>query len=312
MFTKDVVRSDEFLDLPATTQLLYFHFGMIADDDGIVASVDRELRYLGVGSKDDLKIMIDKGFIAVTSDGKLIFIIDWLRNNNLRNDRYNRTKFAEARSELEALGYEFKGDTFGVRNGIPNDTQENTSHATTSGKTNKTGGLEHGIPNDNQTAPSDIEKDIGLDIDKDLGLGIDIDIESDTEKEKPTSVDNDILFKNYMDLFINFAKKNINKRSLAQQTFIKLSELEKGQIITGAKNYINFYKSDRPDDESGQYSINAFEFLDNAVFKEYQTPISTDNNPYKYSTDVHDPKGWGKTKIDKSLNTDINYKGGWG
>lgn len=79
MFSKEVVRSDEFLDLPATSQLLYFHFGMIADDDGIVASVDRELRYLGVGSKDDLKIMIDKGFIAVTSDGKLIFITDWLK-----------------------------------------------------------------------------------------------------------------------------------------------------------------------------------------------------------------------------------------
>lgn len=161
-----------------------------------------------------------------------------------------------------------------------------------------------------QPVSNDCPTDIELDIEEELEK--EIDIESDTEKEKPTSVDNDILFKKYMDLFINFAKKNINKRSLALQTFIKLSEMEKNQIITGAKNYINFYKSDRPDDESGQYSINAFEFLDNAVFKEYQPPIITDTNPYKYSTDVHDPKGWGKTKINKSLNTDINYKGGWG
>ena len=42
MFSGEVVRSDTFLDLPQSSQLLYFHVGMIADDDGIVASVDRE------------------------------------------------------------------------------------------------------------------------------------------------------------------------------------------------------------------------------------------------------------------------------
>ncbi len=87
--------------------------------------------------------------------------------------------------------------------------------------------------------------------------------------------------------------------------------MEKRQIITGAKNYINFYKADRKDDTIGQYSINAFEFLENAVFKEYQTPINTDKNPYKYNTDVNDPKGWGKKEIDKNLNTDPNDMGGW-
>ncbi|MGO2260734.1 MAG: hypothetical protein ACTH4W_03055, partial [Lactococcus lactis] len=145
MFSKEVVRSDEFLDLPATSQLLYFHFGMIADDDGIVASVDRELRYLGVGSKDDLKIMIDKGFIAVTSDGKLIFITDWLKNNNLRNDRYNRTNFAEARQELEAQGYKFKGKNFGIPTGIPTDTEEISINDSLNEEPSKNKGLEHGI-----------------------------------------------------------------------------------------------------------------------------------------------------------------------
>jgi phage replisome organizer, putative, N-terminal region len=140
---------------------------------------------------------------------------------------------------------------------------------------------------------------------------IDIDIETYTEKEKTPSIDNDILFKDYMELFINFAKKNINKRAVALQTFVQLLETEKGQIITGAKNYINFYKVDRPDDKSGQFSINAFEFLDNAVFKEYQTPVKSDKEPKPVSTDINDPGGWGKTEIDKSLHTDINDRGGW-
>uniref|UniRef100_UPI00359C262C phage replisome organizer protein n=1 Tax=Lactococcus garvieae TaxID=1363 RepID=UPI00359C262C len=158
--------------------------------------------------------------------------------------------------------------------------------------------------------PTDIEKEIDIELEKELK----IDIESDTEKEKPTSIDNDILFKNYMDLFINFAKKNINKRSLALQTFIELSEMEKGQIITGAKNYINFYKNDRPDDESGQFSINAYEFLDNAVFKEYQMPIKQNKvhsifAEYDPNADIDDPGGWGTTETDESF--DINDRGGW-
>ena len=160
---------------------------------------------------------------------------------------------------------------------------------------------------DSNSIPTDIESDTEKEKD--------IDIESDTEKEKPTSLDNDILFKNYMDLFINFAKKNINKRSLALQTFIKLSEMEKGQIITGAKNYINFYKADRQDDESGQFSINAYEFLENAVFKEYQTPIKLNKDKsvfaqYDPNADINDPGGWGPKKPDKPY--DPNDLGGWG
>lgn len=134
------------------------------------------------------------------------------------------------------------------------------------------------------------------------------------DNQTTTSIDNDTLFKNYMELFINFAKKNINKRSLALQTFIKLSEMEKGQIITGAKNYINFYKNDRPDDKSGQFSINAYEFLDNAIFKEYQTPIKQNKvhsifAEYDPNADINDPGGWGPTETDESF--DINDRGGW-
>ena len=36
MFHTDVVESDKFLDLSAGAQLLYFHLGMQADDDGFL------------------------------------------------------------------------------------------------------------------------------------------------------------------------------------------------------------------------------------------------------------------------------------
>ena len=36
MFSKTIVDSDAFLDMPLSTQALYFHFGMRADDDGFV------------------------------------------------------------------------------------------------------------------------------------------------------------------------------------------------------------------------------------------------------------------------------------
>ena len=36
MFTKKIIDSDAFLDMPLSTQALYFHLNMRADDDGFV------------------------------------------------------------------------------------------------------------------------------------------------------------------------------------------------------------------------------------------------------------------------------------
>jgi hypothetical protein len=144
MFSSEIVRSDMFLDLPISSQLLYFHFGMIADDDGIVANVRRELSYLGFGSVDDLKILNEKKLIEFTEDGKVLFIIDWLKNNVLRADRYSETTHINAKNELIEKGYKFK----------------------------KTKRLPTGIPNDNQPAPPELVKGLGLDIGLDKGLGL--------------------------------------------------------------------------------------------------------------------------------------------
>ncbi len=318
MFSKKIVETDVFIDMSPTAKVFYFYLNMSADDDGFVGN-PKIIKLISGATDDDFKILIAKQFI-IPFDSGVIVIKDWKIHNYIRKDTYNSTVYKLEKSQLiddDNGAYILKENEPSTERPREVDTGKDRVGKDRVGEYREgksSISREYGIPDDNHTAPSDIEKDIGLDIDKDLGLGIDK--ESDTEKEKPTSVDNDILFKNYMDLFINFAKKNINKRSLAQQTFIKLSEMEKGQIITGAKNYINFYKSDRPDDESGQYSINAFEFLDNAVFKEYQAPIKQNKakSPFcKYdpNADINDPGGWGPKKPDKTLNTDINDRGGW-
>ncbi|WP_341483275.1 phage replisome organizer protein [Lactococcus formosensis] len=129
-----------------------------------------------------------------------------------------------------------------------------------------------------------------MEIELEKELKIDIDIE---KEKKGYSEDNDNLFQEYIDLFIDFATKNKNKRAMALQTFLNLSQIEKNQIVTGAKNYIEFYKADRPDDTSGQYSVNAYDFLDNAVFKEYQEKPKVAINAYT-SDGTND--GWTKNK----------------
>ena len=56
MFTMQIVDSDAFLDMPLSTQALYFHLNMRADDDGFVNNPKKILRMIGA-SEDDLKIL---------------------------------------------------------------------------------------------------------------------------------------------------------------------------------------------------------------------------------------------------------------
>jgi hypothetical protein len=88
MFSKDITENDAFLDMPLSTQALYFHLGMQADDDGFV-SPNRILRMLGCQA-DDLKILVAKKFVLQFDDG-VVVIKHWKMNNYLRIDRYKPT-----------------------------------------------------------------------------------------------------------------------------------------------------------------------------------------------------------------------------
>lgn len=89
MFSLDVVDTDIFLDLPTSSQALYFHLGMRADDDGFVSSPKRITVMIGA-NHDDLKLLIAKGFVIAFEEG-VIVISHWKRNNYLKTDRHKNT-----------------------------------------------------------------------------------------------------------------------------------------------------------------------------------------------------------------------------
>lgn len=68
MVDKDVVESDAFYDLPKSSQALYFHIAVSADENGNVSSPRTIMRVLGAAA-DDLKILVAKGFLEEVEGG---------------------------------------------------------------------------------------------------------------------------------------------------------------------------------------------------------------------------------------------------
>lgn len=98
MFDIDFLGDDRFLDMPATTQLLYFHLGLRADDDGFLNNVKSIMRTCG-GTDDDLKILIAKKFLIPFESG-IVVIKHWRMHNKIPKDRYKETKFLDEKALL--------------------------------------------------------------------------------------------------------------------------------------------------------------------------------------------------------------------
>ena len=98
MFSKKIVDSDEFLDMPTEAQNLYFHLAMRADDDGFISNPKRILRFIGI-SADALMTLIDKRFIIAFKSG-IVAIRHWRVHNYIAKDRYKSTFFIEEKKLL--------------------------------------------------------------------------------------------------------------------------------------------------------------------------------------------------------------------
>lgn len=97
MFSPDIVSSDAFLDMPISSQVLYFHLCMRSDDDGFVTP-KMVMRLIGSG-EDDLKVLIAKRFILPFESG-VIVIKHWLIHNLIRADLYKETLYKKEKSTL--------------------------------------------------------------------------------------------------------------------------------------------------------------------------------------------------------------------
>lgn len=85
MFSMKIINSARFMKMPVASQLLYFHLGLNADDDGIVEAYNI-MRYTGL-SEDDLKLLVAKSFVIVLNEDLVSFITDWKEHNLIRADR---------------------------------------------------------------------------------------------------------------------------------------------------------------------------------------------------------------------------------
>ena len=120
MFAKTIIDSDMFLDMPLSTQALYFHLSMRADDDGFINNPRKIQRMIGA-SDDDLKVLVMKRFILPFDSG-VVVIKHWKIHNYIRNDRYKETVYKDEKAQL--LLKENGAYTELPAPGIPDDNQD--------------------------------------------------------------------------------------------------------------------------------------------------------------------------------------------
>lgn len=99
MFSKAIIDSDAFLDMPVSARLLYYDLSMRADDDGFVNSPKKIMRMIGA-SEDDLRILAVRKFI-IPFDSGVVVIKHWRIHNYIRKDTYHETTYKEEKAQLE-------------------------------------------------------------------------------------------------------------------------------------------------------------------------------------------------------------------
>ena len=87
MMAKSIIKSDQFLEMPMSSQLLYFHLLSDADDDGFINAPKSIMRVIGA-KEDDMRVLQAKGY-TIPFDSGVIIIKHWRIHNSLRKDRYN-------------------------------------------------------------------------------------------------------------------------------------------------------------------------------------------------------------------------------
>ncbi len=103
MFSKKIINTDAFLDMPMSSQLLYFHLAMNADDEGFVGSPKRLMRLIG-SCDDDFKVLVTKRFILTFESG-VVVIKHWLIHNTIRKDRQIETTYQKEKDTLKHNEY---------------------------------------------------------------------------------------------------------------------------------------------------------------------------------------------------------------
>lgn len=98
MFAKSVVDSDAFLDMPLTTQALYFHLSMRADDEGFIGNPKKIVGMLGA-AKSDFRMLIKRDFI-IQFDSGVVAIKHWKTHNYISPSKLKPTAYSNEKQLL--------------------------------------------------------------------------------------------------------------------------------------------------------------------------------------------------------------------
>lgn len=99
MFSKKITETDRFLEMPLSSQALYFHLNMGADDEGFIDKAKTIQRTIGA-SDDDMKLLIAKGFLIPFESG-VVVIRHWRIHNYIQADRFQATIHQNEKEQLD-------------------------------------------------------------------------------------------------------------------------------------------------------------------------------------------------------------------
>lgn len=98
MVSRKIVESARFLKMPATSQNLYFHLVVNADDDGIVEAYS--VLALTKANEDDLRVLVSRQFVFMLNEDLVAYIEDWLEMNYFRADRKKDSRYKQLLIQL--------------------------------------------------------------------------------------------------------------------------------------------------------------------------------------------------------------------
>lgn len=234
MFTQKITESDAFLDMPLSSQALYFHLCMNADDDGFVKNPKRISRMMGA-CDDDMRLLVTKSFV-ITYDTGVIVIKHWRMHNLLRKDRYKETEYIDEKSMLNIK----KNGAYTLDKSQGKPLIEVIRQ-----------------PNGNQMAPQDrIGKDS---IDKDS-------IEKENAKESSSLFDFEDAWEKTFDVYPKKTSYNASKIAWMDKVLevIEPNQPDVARLLYKATEaYLSDYREKNPDDTDFRYIPKYVDWLKN-------------------------------------------------
>ncbi|OCX02245.1 DNA replication protein [Streptococcus dysgalactiae subsp. equisimilis] len=123
MFSRKITETDRFLEMPLSSQALYFHLNMGADDEGFIDKAKTIQRTIGA-SDDDMKLLIAKGFL-IPFDSGVVVIRHWRIHNYIRSDRFQSTIHQDEKKQIDFDATK-TANIKPLKNVIPNGDQMET------------------------------------------------------------------------------------------------------------------------------------------------------------------------------------------